>query len=128
MADNTVLFKLVAKSVGYKYGILPTFMAKPYSEVGISRLQRLELMSAIRVFGVRYTPKIQAKGSHIHVSLRSKDGKNAFALSEEEIKAGGRSNAYHDQLKYISQDAEYFLAGLIDGLQDGTSSRGYNSP
>lgn len=33
MADNAILFKLVAKSVGMKYGITPTFMAKPYSDV-----------------------------------------------------------------------------------------------
>lgn len=36
MADNAVLFKLVAKSVGMKYGITPTFMAKPYSDVSLS--------------------------------------------------------------------------------------------
>ena len=33
MADNAVLFKLVAKSVGIKYGIIPTFMAKPWGDV-----------------------------------------------------------------------------------------------
>lgn len=33
MADNGVLFKLMAKSVGMKYGIMPTFMAKPYGNV-----------------------------------------------------------------------------------------------
>ena len=35
MADNASLFKLVAKSVGMKHGITPTFMAKPYSDVGL---------------------------------------------------------------------------------------------
>jgi len=33
MADNACLFKLVAKSVGMKYGIMPTFMAKPWGDV-----------------------------------------------------------------------------------------------
>ncbi len=33
MADNAVLFKLVAKSMGMKYGIMPTFMAKPWGDV-----------------------------------------------------------------------------------------------
>lgn len=33
MADNAALFKLVAKSVGIKYNILPTFMAKPWENV-----------------------------------------------------------------------------------------------
>ena len=36
MADNAILFKFVAKSVGMKYGITPTFMAKPYSDVRLS--------------------------------------------------------------------------------------------
>ena len=38
MADNAILFKFVAKSVGMKYGITPTFMAKPYSDVRLSLL------------------------------------------------------------------------------------------
>jgi hypothetical protein len=38
MADNAILFKLVAKSVGMKYGIIPTFMAKPWGDVSISYL------------------------------------------------------------------------------------------
>lgn len=33
MADNTVLYKLLAKSIGIKYGIMPTFMAKPWADV-----------------------------------------------------------------------------------------------
>jgi len=33
MADNACLFKLVAKSVGMTYGIMPTFMAKPWGDV-----------------------------------------------------------------------------------------------
>jgi glutamine synthetase len=35
MADNAVLFKLLAKSVGIKYGIMPTFMAKPWADVSM---------------------------------------------------------------------------------------------
>jgi glutamine synthetase len=35
MADNAILFKFVAKSVGMKHGITPTFMAKPYSDVNL---------------------------------------------------------------------------------------------
>ncbi|PLW18079.1 hypothetical protein PCANC_14719 [Puccinia coronata f. sp. avenae] len=33
MADNAILFKLTAKSVGMKYGIIPSFMAKPHSNL-----------------------------------------------------------------------------------------------
>lgn len=33
MADNAILFKLLAKSVGIKHGIMPSFMAKPWGNV-----------------------------------------------------------------------------------------------
>lgn len=33
MADNAILFKFTAKSVGMKYGIMPSFMAKPHSNL-----------------------------------------------------------------------------------------------
>jgi hypothetical protein len=36
MADNAILFKLLAKSIGVKYGIMPTFMAKPWGDVSVS--------------------------------------------------------------------------------------------
>lgn len=33
MADNAQLFKFAAKSIGMKYGIVPSFMAKPWGNV-----------------------------------------------------------------------------------------------
>lgn len=33
VADNAILFKLLAKTVGMQYSITPSFMAKPYGEV-----------------------------------------------------------------------------------------------
>lgn len=33
VADNAILFKLLAKTVGMQYGIMPSFMAKPYGDV-----------------------------------------------------------------------------------------------
>lgn len=33
IADNAVLFKFLAKSIGMKHGIIPSFMAKPWSYV-----------------------------------------------------------------------------------------------
>ena len=35
MADNAILFKYTAKSVGMKYGVIPSFMAKPWGEVSL---------------------------------------------------------------------------------------------
>ena len=35
MADNAVLFKYLAKSVGMKYGVQPSFMAKPWGNVSL---------------------------------------------------------------------------------------------
>lgn len=33
MGDNAILFKYLAKSVGMKHGIIPSFMAKPWGNV-----------------------------------------------------------------------------------------------
>lgn len=33
MADNAILFKYLAKSVGMKHGVIPSFMAKPWGNV-----------------------------------------------------------------------------------------------
>lgn len=62
------------------------------------------------------------KYSHIHVSLRDLDGKSIFAVSDAELKTG-RQGAANDETKFISQEAEWFLAGLLDGLPDGTCLR-----
>jgi len=58
---------------------------------------------------------------HIHVSIRDKSGRNIFAVSEEEKKAGGREGAAFEDTKFLSQEAEWFLAGLLEGLSDGMS-------
>lgn len=56
---------------------------------------------------------------HVHVSLRDKDGKNVFAVSGDEATAG-RQDALYEDTKFISQEAEWFLAGILDGIADGT--------
>jgi hypothetical protein len=38
------------------------------------------------------------------------------------MKAGGRKNASSKDVQFISEEAEYFLAGLLDGLSDGEST------
>lgn len=55
---------------------------------------------------------------HIHVSLRDKDGKNVFAVTKEVAAAGGRKDAPFPDLKFMSQEAEWYLAGLLEGLPD----------
>lgn len=98
MADNAVIYKLIAKSIGMKHNVMPTFMAKPWeNESGCS--------------------------GHIHVSLRNKEGKNVFAVTEAELKAGGRKDASFPELRFISQEAEWFLAGILAGLRDGKLSK-----
>lgn len=57
--------------------------------------------------------------SHIHVSLQDKSGRNIFALTDQELEAGGRQDAPFEPMKYMTQEAEWFLAGLVDGLPDG---------
>lgn len=92
MADNAQLFKYVAKTTGLEHGILPTFMAKPYADQpGCS--------------------------GHVHISLRDSQGKNVFAVGPEDLK-DGRKDAKFDDTKRISQEAEWFLAGVLEGLPD----------
>ncbi|KZS91142.1 glutamine synthetase/guanido kinase [Sistotremastrum niveocremeum HHB9708] len=92
MADNAQLFKFVAKSVGMQNGIMPSFMAKPWGN-------------------------LPGCSGHVHVSLRDRSGKNVFALPEYELKTG-RANAAYQDTKFMSQEGEWFLAGILDGLTD----------
>lgn len=57
--------------------------------------------------------------SHIHVSIRDETGRNIFAVTEDEEKNGGRKGAAFEDTKYLSQEAEWFLAGVLTGLSDG---------
>ncbi|KAK4051803.1 hypothetical protein OIV83_002508 [Microbotryomycetes sp. JL201] len=92
MADNATLFKWIAKTTGYKYGVMPTFMAKPYAnQPGCS--------------------------GHVHISLRDKSGKNIFAVEQSDLDKG-RSDASYEDTKRISKTAEHFLAGVLKGLPD----------
>ena len=52
------------------------------------------------------------------MSLRDSNGSNVFAIKSEELREG-RKGAPYDELRYISQTAEYFLAGVLEGLTDG---------
>lgn len=92
MADNAILFKYLAKSVGMANGVTPSFMAKPWN-------------------------KLPGCSGHIHVSLRNAEGRNLFAVSQEELKTG-REGAVNEDTRFISQEAEWFLAGVLDGLPD----------
>jgi len=92
MADNAILFKFLAKSVGLKHGIIPSFMAKPWGN-------------------------LPGCSGHIHVSLRGADGKNVFAVSNSELQTGREGAAYNDT-RFMSQIGEWFLAGVLDGLPD----------
>lgn len=96
MADNATLFKWIAKTTGYRFGIMPTFMAKPYADQpGCS--------------------------GHVHLSLRNSKGENIFAVKEDEIK-NGREGAAFEDTKRISEQAEWFLAGVLKGLPDIVST------
>ncbi|KAI0647320.1 glutamine synthetase/guanido kinase [Trametes meyenii] len=92
MADNAILFKFLAKSVGMKRGVVPSFMAKPWGN-------------------------LPGCSGHIHVSLRDANGKSIFALPEDQLKTG-RPDAQYEDTKFLSQEGEWFLAGVLDGLPD----------
>ncbi|KZO97902.1 glutamine synthetase/guanido kinase [Calocera viscosa TUFC12733] len=89
MADNAILFKFLAKSIGMQLGVLPTFMPKPWSG-------------------------LPGCSGHIHVSLRNADGQNIFAHDAKEP----RQNAANPDTKFLSQEGEWFLAGILHGLPD----------
>ncbi|KAJ3868329.1 hypothetical protein EV359DRAFT_77704 [Lentinula novae-zelandiae] len=92
MADNAILFKFLTKSIGMQHGVLPTFMAKPWGN-------------------------LPGCSGHTHVSLRDDSGKNIFAVSEAELSTG-RPGAANDDVKFLSEEAEHFLAGILDGIAD----------
>ena len=57
---------------------------------------------------------------HIHVSLRDANGRSIFALPDAEVKTG-RANAQYEDTKFLSQEGEWFLAGVLRGLPDSKS-------
>lgn len=75
MADNAILFKLTSKALGYKYDIMPTFMAKPHNG-------------------------LPGCSGHIHVSLQDSSGRNIFATPDGKE----RADAKWDDLRYVSQE------------------------
>ncbi|KAJ3528181.1 hypothetical protein NMY22_g9516 [Coprinellus aureogranulatus] len=83
MGDNALLFKYLAKSIGMQHGVMPSFMAKIWPEVGIRF----------------HHPRSAWAGAsgHVHISLQDKDGRNIFAVSDEVAANGGRvsSTGYH---------------------------------
>jgi len=52
--------------------------------------------------------------------LRNKEGRNIFAVSDAELKTG-RADAANEDTKFMSKEAEWFLAGVLDGIADGLS-------
>jgi glutamine synthetase len=130
MADNATLFKYTAKSVGMTYGIIPSFMAKPWGGVSVfitqKSLTEYFLPSFLDAAGAAFFSSSrcfidQNVESHVHISLKNNEGRNIFSVSEAELQTG-RANAANGDTKYISQEAEWFLAGILDGIADGTLS------
>ncbi|KAG6817787.1 hypothetical protein H0H87_003195 [Tephrocybe sp. NHM501043] len=92
MADNAILFKYLAKSVGMRHGVIPSFMAKPWGN-------------------------LPGCSGHVHVSMRDSDGNNVFAVAESQHKNGRKDSQYEDT-RFMSQEGEWFLAGILDGIAD----------
>jgi glutamine synthetase len=45
-----------------------------------------------------------------------KDGRNVFAVDKSILK-NGREDAQYEDTKWLSQEGEWFLAGVLDGLE-----------
>jgi glutamine synthetase len=50
--------------------------------------------------------------------MRDGSGRNVFAVADAELQTGRRDAAYQDT-KFISEECEWFLAGVLGGLADG---------
>jgi glutamine synthetase len=87
MADRAGLFKYVVKSLGSKHGITPAFMAKPREG-------------------------LPGNSGHMHISVVSDTGKNAFFREEPD------PSAPYPDLVHLSDLGRQFLAGLLTGLPD----------
>lgn len=87
MADKAGLFKYVVKAYGIKHGITPCFMAKPRQG-------------------------LPGNSGHMHISLVTADGKNAF------IRDTPDPNPPYPDIAYLSDLGRHFLAGLLVGLPD----------
>lgn len=61
MGDRGTLFKTSVKQIAKKYGIMASFMAKPYSD-------------------------LPGCSGHMHFSLKNKEGENVFAVGEKSEK------------------------------------------
>lgn len=113
MADSAILFKYIAKSVGMKHGIIPSFMAKPWG-----KLPGCSGFVPSSTLGLGQCSNLTFSIRHVHVSLRDKSGRNIFTVADSELKEG-RSDAAFEDTKFVSQKAEWFLAGILDGIADG---------
>lgn len=81
--DRATLFKTAMKQIALKHGFMASFMAKPYQDMpGCS--------------------------GHMHFSLKNKEGKNAFAIWDEE--------ADKSHIPNMSITMVRFLAGVLHGL------------
>ena len=79
--------RYLVKAQGIKYGITPTFMAKPREG-------------------------LPGSSGHMHISLATSDGKNAFYRETPD------ANTPYPDLEYISDFGRHFLAGILTGLPD----------
>lgn len=131
MADNAVLFKLLVKAIGFKYNVIPTFMAKPHQDqpgqsppppfLPLPDSIVLDLTSTTDALSPSPSPPGPFTGcsGHVHISLRDpKTQTNVFSVTEEEFASGGRKDAKYDDLKFVSRECEHFLAGVLEGLED----------
>ncbi|KAJ3071297.1 hypothetical protein HDU98_005574 [Podochytrium sp. JEL0797] len=101
LADNAHLFKTIAKSVGIKHGIMPTFMAKPHNN-------------------------LPGCSGHTHVSISPSDllsanlfdPDNAGLWTHPDGTSTSSSSSSPDQISIpaTSQLLSWFLAGVLEGL------------
>ncbi len=133
MADNAILFKYLTKRIGMQRGVIPSFMAKPWNNVShldisiesISNVTHsFPAVAGMNPLHLLHLPPFNRPDSHIHVSLRNNQNQNIFALPSSDV---GREGAAFEDTKCISEAAEHFLAGILDGVADSQFTINYQS-
>ncbi|KAH9180508.1 hypothetical protein EDB89DRAFT_2120570 [Lactarius sanguifluus] len=103
MADNALLFKYLVKSLGMKYGITPSFMAKPWGN-------------------------LPGCSGHIHVSIRDDNGDNVFAVKPEELKGGRSAEYFLAGVLHGLTDGKSILVPTINGYKRLSGGEAFWAP
>ncbi|KAF9190736.1 hypothetical protein BGZ51_008251 [Haplosporangium sp. Z 767] len=129
MADMANLFKLSAKQLGLKQGIMPTFMAKPYGDrPGCSGHLHFSIRDIATKTNLFAAPSLGSSstlyGQQLHSPTSDGEDPGAGANEDAAVSAATSLDAALDRPEWESTDGvgnmsqlmKYFTAGLLTAL------------